>query len=202
MSQDTIAVSTPQVSPLARSILMLIGTTAFEVAGLIIWVVLDAQNMTGLGLILLFVGLVLERLVIVGIPRRVNDTLIVLGSAWWEYAAWALWFTLIQKVGLNPVTVLVLVLFPGLHFQHAFAVAVKDSKSFGELARHRGFILFGLIEAVGGALWLLALTSSGGNTIPAHLIIIIAVTIEHIVQGIVMNAINQEGKITQMSVAH
>jgi hypothetical protein len=202
MSQDTISVSAPQVNPLTRSILMLIGTTAFEVAGLIIWVEFDARNMTGFGLILLFIGLVLERLVIIGIPRRLEDTLMVVGSAWWEYAAWALWFTLVQKVGLNPISVLALVLFPGLHFQHAFAVSVKDGKSFSELARHGGFILFGLIEAIGGALWLVALSNSTGNTIPAHLIIIIAITIEHIVQGIVMNSINHEGKVTQMSVAH
>ena len=70
MSEDTISISAPLSSPLARSILMLIGTTAFEVAGLIIWVEFDARNMTGFGLILLFIGLVLERLVIVGIPRR------------------------------------------------------------------------------------------------------------------------------------
>ena len=59
-----------------------------------------------------------------------------------------------------------------------------------------------MIESVGGVLWLAALNNSAGNTIPAHLIIIVAITIEHIVQGVVLNAINQEGRLRQMGDAH
>ena len=202
MSEDNSSTTSSSSSPLTRELLMLIGTTAFEVAGLIIWFEFDARAMSGLGLIILFIGLVLERLVITGIPRRLDDWLPILGSAWWEYAAWALWFTLIQSKGLPTIGVFALVLFPGLHFQHAFSISVKGDRTFGQLIRHGGFILFALIESVGGVLWLAALNSSAGNTIPAHLIIIIAITIEHIVQGIVLNAINQEGRLSQMSEAH
>ncbi len=181
-----------------RNILKLVGTTGFEVAGLILWLHLDARSQSGLGLIILFIGLVLERVVVVGFSRKVDDWLAILGSSWWEYAAWGLWFTLIAK-GASPIGVFALVLLPGLHFQHAFLVSVKINRTFGELVRHKGFILFSLIEAVGGGLWLAALT---GGTLPrsqAHLIIIIAITIEHIVQGIVLNSINKQGILKQVS---
>jgi len=181
-----------------RNILKLLGTTGFEVAGLILWLQLDARSQSGLGLIILFIGLVLERVVVVGFSRKLDDWLAILGSSWWEYAAWGLWFTLIAK-GHSPIGVFALVLLPGLHFQHAFLVSVKINRTFGELVRHKGFILFSLIEAVGGGLWLAALT---GGTLPrsqAHLIIIIAITIEHIVQGIVLNSINKQGILKQVS---
>jgi len=185
-------------NPLVKGILKLVGTTGFEVAGLIVWLQLDARSKSGLGLIILFIGLVLERLVVVGFSRKLDDWLAILGSSWWEYAAWGLWFTLIAK-GLSPIGVFALVLLPGLHFQHAFLVSIKLDKTFSELVRHKGFILFGLIEAVGGALWLSALRSGTPPVIPAHLIIIIAITIEHIVQGIVLNAINKQGILKQVS---
>ncbi len=177
----------------------LIGTTGFEVAGLILWFEFDRHGMPG-GLIILFIGLVLERLVITGIPNSLDVWLGVIGSAWWEYAAWALWFALIQSRGAGSIEVFALVLLPGLHFQHAFVVSLRGDKSFSQLARHPGFIAFSLIEAVGGGIWLALLTSQSPSLLP-HLILIAVVTIEHIVQGWVLNAINDEGRLKQMSAA-
>lgn len=177
----------------------LIGTTGFEVAGLILWLELDRRGIPG-GLIVLFIGLVLERLVIVGLSKSLDEWLGVIGSAWWEYAAWALWFVLIQSRGAGPIEVFALVLLPGLHFQHAFVVSLRGDKSFSQLARHPGFILFSLIEAVGGGIWLALFTSQSPSLLP-HIIIVAIVTIEHIVQGIVLNSINDEGRLKQMSAA-
>jgi len=56
-------------SQLSRILFILIGTTLFEVAGLIAWIEFDARGQSGLGLIILFIGLVLERLVVFGIPK-------------------------------------------------------------------------------------------------------------------------------------
>jgi len=193
--------TSPLSNPLVKATLIVVGTTGFEAAGLILWLELDARSMSGLGLIILFIGLVLERLVVTGLPRKVDDWLAILGSSWWEYAAWALWFTLIDK-GLDPIGVFALVLLPGLHFQHAFLVSVKIDKTFSELVRHGGFIIFSLIEAIGGGLWLAAFTSTTPPNIQVHLIIIIAITIEHIVQGVVLNAINKEGTLKQMSLVN
>lgn len=185
-----------------RLLLMLIGTTGFEAAGLIIWFELHEDGRGGLGLIILFTGLVLERLVISGIPRAIDKWLVILGSAWWEYAAWALWFTLIQTVGFSPILVFALVLLPGLHFQHSFIISVSVDRTFGKLAQHPGFIIFSLIEAIGGGIWLAALTDSNTEIVIAHLIIIIAITIEHLVQGFVINMLNQEGTLSQVGGAN
>lgn len=198
MSENEV-ITDSQSNMIGRALLLLIGTTGFEVAGLILWVELDARAMSGIGLIVLFIALVLERLVITGIPRKLNTWFLILGSSWWEYAAWALWFTLILSKGLSPIGVFLLVLLPGLHFQHCFLISVSVNKSFGELVRHPGFIIFSLIEAIGGGLWLAAFTGTSIANIPAHLIILIAITIEHIVQGVVLNSINQEGQLAQMS---
>jgi hypothetical protein len=197
MSEEKAAPDSRPSSPLG-GILKLIGTTGFEVAGLIIWLELDARSQPGLGLIILFIALILERLVVTGFPRKVDEWLAIIGSSWWEYAAWGLWFTLIAA-GRDPLGVFALVLLPGLHFQHAFLVSVKIGKTFGELVRHKGFILFGAIEAVGGALWLAAFTSSTPPAIPAHLIILLAITIEHIIQGVVLNTIYKPGVLKQVS---
>jgi len=178
----------------------LIGTTGFEVVGLILWFEFDRHGIPG-GLIVLFIGLVLERLVVIGIPSTLDVWLGVIGSSWWEYAAWALWFILIGSRGAGPIEVFALVLFPGLHFQHAFGVSLKLNKSFSELVRHPGFIAFSLIEAVGGGIWLAFLTSQAPSLLP-HLIIVVVITVEHIVQGVVLNAINDEGRLKQMSMAN
>jgi len=203
MSATTSSIkSVPASSSVLRAILILIGTTGFEVAGLILWFEFDLRGSPGLGLLILFFGLVLERLVVTGIPRELEVWLIIIGSSVWEYAAWALWFTLIQTRGLNPFAIFALVLLPGLHFQHAFLSSIKLEKSFGELSRNVGFIIFGLIEAIGGGLWLALLSGSPTSTIPAHLLIIIAITIEHIVQGVVLDGINNKGTLRQMSRAN
>lgn len=182
-----------------RAVLMLIGTTVFEVVGLIGWFELDARGLAGIGLPFLYVALVLERLVITGIPTSRKDWLIVLGSSWIEYAAWALWFVLIQEKGLAPIAIFILVLLPGLHIQHAFVSSQTMPSSFTDLVQHPGFIAFSAIEAIGGGLWLAAFTDPTLLPIPAHAIIIIAITLEHIAQGAVLNSINQEGAVAQMA---
>lgn len=182
-----------------RALLMLLGTTVFEVVGLIGWFELDAQGLAGVGLPFLYGALVLERLVISGLPKNTKDWLIVLGTAWIEYAAWALWFVLIMEKGLAPIAIFILVLLPGLHIQHAFVSSQSMERSFTDLVQHPGFILFSAIEAIGGGLWLATFNDPTALPIPAHLIIIVAITAEHIVQGLVLNAINQEGAVTQMA---
>lgn len=184
-----------------RALLMLVGTTVFEVVGLIGWFELDAQGLAGIGLPFLYGALVLERLVVTGIPKNVRDWLVVLGSAWIEYAAWALWFVLIREKGLAPAAIFTLVLFPGLHIQHSFVSSQSMGRSFTEFVQNPGFVLFSFIEAVGGALWLAVFTDPSLLPIPAHLIIIIAITVEHVVQGFVLNSINQEGAVAQMAQA-
>jgi len=59
-----------------------------------------------------------------------------------------------------------------------------------------------LIEAVGGAIWLIALQSSDISNITAHAIIVIAILIEHLVQGYVLNQINDQGTLAQVSRAN
>jgi hypothetical protein len=187
---------------MGRILFVLIGTTVFEVAGLVTWMEFDARARTG-GLLILFAGLVLERLVVTGIPKSdakssAADTwLTILGSAWWEYAAWALWLKLIQA-GAGPIGVLILVLFAGLHGQHCFNASFRVSRTFGQLVRHPGIILFSLIEAGGGAIWLALFSGSAVSNTVAHLVIGLAILIEHIVQGLVMNTINQQGRMSQM----
>lgn len=190
-------------SPIVRALIMLVGATGFEVAGLILWFQLDANDLAGVGLIGLFIALVLERLVVImRIPRELDEWIKILGSSWWEYAAWALWFTLIQAKDSEPILPFLLVLLPGLHFQHAFLVSINVNRTFSELVRHPGFIIFSLIEAIGGGLWLAAFKDPDIGDIPAHLIIVVAITIEHIVQGIVLDRINKEGKATQVALAN
>ncbi len=188
---------------LLKALLVLIGTTGFEAAGLILWVELDARDMAGIGLIILFIGLVLERLVISGLPKNLSEWIITISTSWFEYAAWALWFTLIRSKALDPIAVFALVLLPGLHFQHALISSSKPdlNRTFSDLVQHTGFILFALIEAIGGALWLAVLTNPAIIPIPAHLILIIAITLEHIVQAFVLDRINNEGKLAQVAKA-
>lgn len=188
-------------SSLVRALLVLIGTTVFEVGGLIGWIILDSQGQVGLGLPFLYVALVLERLVVSGIPQNRHDWLLALGSSWIEYAAWGLWFVLIKFVGLHPIAIFTLVLFPGLHIQHAFVSSQSINRQFSDLVQHPGFLAFSLIEAVGGGLWLAILLDPSLLPIPAHAIIIVAITIEHIVQGVVLNSINQEGVADQIAAA-
>lgn len=202
--------NTTSTNNVVRAILLLILTTFFEVAGLIIWVEADFQGKLGLGLIILYIGLVLERLSVVLVLNPANEWLgkiweqaiNILASSWWEYAAWALWFVLIQFLHVDSIGVFLLVLLPGLHFQHAFLIALDSGKSYTELVLNPGFIVFSLIEAIGGALWLAALNSTDISRLNAHLIILIAITIEHIAQGIVLNFLNKQGISIQMSRAN
>jgi hypothetical protein len=204
MSENVIGVVSNDVLPTspAKALLTLIGTTVFEVAGLVIWFELDRRNNPGLGLLILFFGLVLERLVVTGFPNKLSGWALLIGSSWWEYAAWGLWLTLITKVGLPPFWIFALVLFPGLHFQHAFLISVSTNKTYGELALHPGFILFSLIEAIGGALWLVLLTNTVDSPVLPHLFIFGVIAVEHFVQGVVLNSINQEGQLAQVAQAN
>ena len=201
-----------ETNPLARIIqllLLLILTTGFEVGGLVIGIELGLQGMLGQGLVVLYLGLVLERVAVLIVQRPLHEWLDklreqairILASSWWEFAAWALWFVLIQFLGVDSTGVFLLVLLPGLHFQHAFLIAVDTGKNYTQLVFYPGFILFTAIEAVGGLLWLLALNSADISNLNAHLILLVAITIEHIAQGIVLNSLNQQGVLTQIGKA-
>jgi hypothetical protein len=181
-------------------VLTLIASTGFEVAGLILWFEFDRRGIPA-GLVVMFLGFVLERIVVIGIPDKLDVWLGVIGSSWWEYAVWALWFILIQNRGAGPIEVFVLVFFPGIHFQHAFGASMKFNRLFPELVRNPGFITFSLIEAIGGGLWLALFVSQPSSLLP-HLIIIITITIEHIVQGFVLGSLNKVPTSTQLAAAH
>lgn len=181
-------------------ILTLIGTTGFEVAGLILWFEFDRHHIPA-GLVVMFIGFVIERIIVIGIPNKLDVWLGVIGSSWWEYAVWALWFLLIQDRGAGPIEVFVLVFFPGIHFQHCFSVALKTDHTFSELVRNPGFIAFGLIEAIGGGIWLTFFVSQAPSLWP-HLIILVTITIEHIVQGYALSALMSTPKATVMAAAN
>src|SRR5690606_7045867 len=113
-----------------------------------------------------------------------DEILKVLASAAIEYAAWALWFLLISASDLNPLAVFAAVLFPGLHIQHSLLISLSSEQhSFADLLKNPGFILFGLIEAIAGGLWLAAFTDPAAFPVSAHLILLIGITLEHVVQG-------------------
>jgi hypothetical protein len=188
-------------SSLGRALLFLIGTTGFEVAGLVLWLELDAQAMPSLALLFLFIGLVLERFVVKGIPHQIEDWIGIVATSSWEHAVWVVWLVLIQK-GVNPILVLALLLLPGLHFQHAFLTSFKSDKSFSELVRNPGFIFFSLVETVGAGLWLAAFTNPAVPRVTAHLIILAAIAIEHFLQGLVLDSLNHQGKLKQMGAAN
>ena len=181
-------------------LLTLIGSTGFEVAGLILWFEFDRHNIPA-GLVIMFIGFVLERIWVIGMPDKLDVWLGVIGSSWWEYAVWALWFILIQNRGAGPIEVFVLVFFPGIHFQHCFGASMKFNRTFSELVRNPGFIVFSLIEAIGGGIWLALFVSQSPSLLP-HLVIVVTITIEHIVQGFVLGSLNNVPKSTQMAAAN
>ncbi len=178
---------------MSKGIVLLIGTTVAEVAGLFFWVQAADRDQVALGIALLTIGLLVERVVVLYGMRAIYGpvlpqqkiALTLITSGLLETAAWLIWLFLADSV--NAYLALA-VLFVLIHVMHCHQLGFLRRGIWPPYLTEPTVIAFSAIEALAGHFWLVYVRADAGlfTLDPVQtgaLILFFGILLEHTVQG-------------------
>jgi len=185
--------ATPTVGP--KAILTLAVATITEFAGVFLWVYFVDNHNQPLGIVLLVISLLAERIAVVMTaldmygehPLPKNFYPLVLFSGFVEGVIWIVWLIIWDGIpGLGGPIAATIAMFVMQLLAHSWQMSLALNKPpIFQFATGGLTIAFSAIEALGTFGWLTLFR--GGNLILSGVVLFLAFTIEHIVQGLAVD---------------